>query len=322
MKLNVVPSPHIKTTDSVPRIMFDVILALIPALVAAVYFFGVRALVLALIGIFGGELLEIIIMRYIRGIKDFKPDGSAAVTGLLLAMNVNVGLPIWVFTTGLIAALVLGKHVYGGIGKNPFNPALVGRVFLLVSFPSYMTTWWAPKYWKLEALTTATPLGLLKEKGMEAVGFSYSQLFLGNTGGCLGEVSALALIIGFLYLVFRKRIKILIPVSYLGVVLILSSIFWMVNPERFGTPLLHLLSGGLMLGALFMATDMVTTPMTPKGHLIFGAGCGVITMIIRYFAGYPEGVSFSILIMNSLTPLIDMYTRPKIFGKSMGVSGQ
>ncbi|MCD6253121.1 MAG: electron transporter RnfD [Thermotogae bacterium] len=322
MKLNVATSPHIKSTDSVFKIMTDVILALVPALIAAVYFFGVRALLLAVLGIVGGETIEIFIMRYIRGVRDFKPDGSAAVTGLLLAMNVNVGLPLWVFITGLIAALVLGKHVYGGLGKNPFNPALVGRVFLLVSFPSYMTTWWAPKYWKLEALTTATPLGLLKEGGASAVNFSYSQLFLGNVGGCLGEVSTLALIIGFLYLVFRKRIKILIPISYLGVVLILSSIFWMVNPERFGDPLLHLLSGGLMLGALFMATDMVTTPMTPKGHLIFGAGCGVITMVIRYFAGYPEGVSFSILIMNSLTPLIDIYTRPKVFGEDMGVRGR
>jgi len=315
MKLSVTAAPHIRDDDNVRSIMFDVLIALSPAVIAATYFFGWRALILSIVSIFIAEGIELFIMKVLRRQKDFKPDFSASVTGLLLALNVNVGLPIWVLVVGLIAALTLGKHVYGGIGKNPFNPALVGRVFLLISFPSLMTTWWAPRYWNLDTLTTATPLAIVKEQGFSALNVGYLDLFLGNIGGCMGEVSALALLMGFAYLVIRKRIKLLIPISYIGTVLLISSIFWMIDVERYGTPLFHILAGGLMLGALFMATDMVTSPITPKGQMIFGVGCGVITMMIRYFGGYPEGVSFSILIMNSVVPLIDMYTKPRIFGK-------
>jgi len=314
-------APHIRHPDDTSKIMRDVLIALIPATIFSGFIFGWYAWILAIVGAFGGELIEYIIIRFFRGDKKFIPDGSASVTGLLLALNVSVKLPLWAFLVGLVFALVVGKHVYGGLGSNPFNPALVGRAFLLISFPVQMTTWvkpmW-PKFWisPWDMITAATPLGVLKEQGFSAASkITISDLFVGNVGGCIGEVSALLLIIGFIYLLLKKRVTWHIPASYIGTVLIISSIFWLINPEKFGTPVFHIFSGGLMLGALFMATDMVTSPVTPRGMLIFGAGCGVITMIIRYFGGYPEGVSFSILIMNAFVPLIDSLTKPRKFGE-------
>ena len=220
-----------------------------------------------------------------------------------------------------MVAIGVAKQAFGGIGQNFFNPALVGRAFLLMSFPTYMTTWVAPKipFSKMpwDVVTSATPLGILKEQGFsKAIESSgYWNLFIGNVGGCIGETSALLLLIGFAYLVVRKRVTLTVPSTYIGTVFLVASVMYLINPERFGSPLFHILSGGLFLGALFMATDMVTSPMTLKGQAIFGIGCGVITMVIRLFAGYPEGVSLSILIMNGLVPLIDRATKPRVFGE-------
>lgn len=321
MKLLTSPAPHVRTTDSTASVMVDVLIALSPAVVAATYFFGLKAFILSVVGMISAELIEFFIMRVLRKDKNFVPNGSAAVTGLLLALNVSVATPSWVLLIGVLFAIAIVKHAFGGLGQNIFNPALAARVFLLVSFPTAMTTWYPPigrffgNY--VDVQTTATPLAVLKLEGFSSAmqKFTYTDLLFGNIGGCIGETSALLLILGFLYLVFRGRIKIVIPVTYLGTVLLFSSIMYLLNPERFGTPLFHLLAGGMMLGALFMATDMVTTPMTPKGQVIFGVGCGLITMLIRYFGGYPEGVSLSILLMNAFVPIIDRYTQPRIFGR-------
>ena len=312
-------APHIRTSDSVSKIMMDVIIALIPAVIVSVIVFGWSALVLCLMGMVIAEAMEIFIMKVLRKKKDFTPDGSAAVTGLLLAMNIPAGFPWYLFIIGVLIAIGLGKHVYGGLGSNPFNPALVGRVFLVISFPTAMGTYMKPGIWKSvdsAIITGATPMGLLKENGVQIAleNHSYMDMFLGNIGGALGEVSALALIIGFIYLLIRKHVSWHIPVAYIGTVLIISSLFYLISPEQYGTPLYHLLGGGLMLGALFMATDMVTSPSTVKGSLIFGMGCGIITMLIRYAGALPEGVAFSILIMNAVKPLIDKYTRRRPFG--------
>ena len=315
----VIPAPHIKDPDDVQKIMRDVLISLIPVTVFSGFIFGWYAWVLALVGIFGGEAIEYVIMRLFRKQKNFKSDGSASVTGLLLALNVSVKLPFWAFLIGLAFALIVGKHIYGGLGTNPFNPALVGRAFLLMSFPTAMTSWVKPsfpKFWlsPWDVQTTATPLGILKEHGYSAIHTGYLKLFFGNVGGSIGETSAFLLILGFIYMLIRKRVSLHIPLSYVGTVFVISSIFWAVNPEKYGDPIFHILAGGLMLGALFMATDMVTSPITPKGKVIFGIGCGLITMVIRLMGAYPEGVSFSILIMNAFVPLIESATRPKKFG--------
>lgn len=309
-------SPHVRTQDTVRAVMIDVLIALIPATIAATVFFGWYALFLIVLGAVAGELIEFLIMRVIRKKKDFVWDGSAAVTGVLLAMNVGLGTPWWVFLIGLFFALVVAKHAFGGLGQNIFNPALSGRVFLLISFPSYMT---GKVFLLPDATTSATPLTMFGDSGhnIKAVwdsGITYWDLFIGHVGGTLGETSALALLIGFAYLVWRKRIKLMVPISYITTTFVFALIGWAINP-RLGDPLFHILSGGLMLGALFMATDMVTSPMTPKGQFIFGLGAGALTYIIRLFGAYPEGVSFSILIMNALVPLIDKYTQPRIFGE-------
>jgi len=318
MKLITGNAPHLRSKDTTSKIMLDVIIALIPALIGAWYFFGFYAFFLAILGALFGELFEFFIMRYLRKDKNFVPNGSAAVTGILLAMNVSPATPWWIMLIGLIFALGVAKHAFGGLGMNIFNPALAGRAFLLVSFPVYMTTWYKPALsfskW-IDIQTTATPLAILKEKGFSQINVSYSDLFFGNRAGSIGETSVLLLLIGFIYLVVKGRIKLMIPLTYVGTVFLMSSVFYFANPERFGSPLFHILSGGLMLGALFMATDMVTSPMTPKGQAIFGVGCGVMTLLIRYFAGYPEGVSLSILLMNGFVPLIDRFTQPRIFGE-------
>lgn len=321
MKLVVANAPHVRSNDSVRKIMIDVLIALMPAVIGAVIFFGWYSLIMCIIGAFFAEFLEIFIIRVLRKQKNFKPDGSATVTGLLLALNLSPIAPWWLILIGVMIAIGVAKQAFGGIGQNFFNPALVGRAFLLMSFPTYMTTWVAPKIplskmpW--DVLTSATPLGILKEQGFsKAIESSgYWNLFVGNVGGCIGETSALLLLIGFAYLVVRKRVTLTIPSTYIGTVFLVASVMYLVSPERFGSPLFHILSGGLFLGALFMATDMVTSPMTLKGQAIFGIGCGVITMIIRLFAGYPEGVSLSILIMNGLVPLIDRVTKPRVFGE-------
>jgi electron transport complex protein RnfD len=308
MKLSISPAPHLRTSDSVRRIMLDVIIALLPASVASIFIFGLHALVLILVCVVGSLLTELFIMKILRGKKEFRPDGSATVTGLLLALNLSMAVSWWQALIGVIVAIGIAKHVFGGLGRNFWNPALIGRVFMLISFPVAMTTWYSP----FDLQTTATPLAIIK--GGSGTLPPVKDMFLGTIAGSLGETSALLLILGFIYLVLRGRIKLTVPITYIGTVAAMSGIFYLIDPA-FGIPIYHILGGGLMLGALFMATDMVTSPMTKKGQFIFGLGCGVITMIIRYFGGYPEGVSYSIIIMNSFVPLIDMVTKPKIFGE-------
>ncbi|RLL86079.1 electron transporter RnfD [Mesotoga sp. H07pep.5.4] len=308
MKLSMMAAPHLRSEDSVRKIMLDVLIALAPAAVWAVVSFGLKALVLIVVCTAGAEVLDFFVMRFIRQKKSFKPDLSGSVTGLLLALNLSVAVEWWQALIGVFVAIVIAKAVFGGLGKNFFNPALVGRVFLLISFPVQMTTWLSP----FDMQTTATPMAMLKQ-GAPGV-FSLQEMFLGTIPGSLGEVSTLLLLLGFGWLLLRKRVSPFIPIAYIGTVIIMAAIFNGVNPA-FGSPLYHVFGGGLMLGALFMATDMVTSPMSIKGHVIFGVGCGAVTMIIRLFGGYPEGVSFAILVMNAFVPLIDMGTKPRIFGK-------
>ncbi|PNE22527.1 electron transporter RnfD [Mesotoga sp. Brook.08.YT.4.2.5.1] len=308
MKLSMMAAPHLRSEDNVRKIMLDVLIALSPAAVWAVVSFGLKALALILVCTLGAEALEFFVMRFVRQKKSFRPDLSGSVTGLLLALNLSVSVEWWQALIGVFVAIVIAKAVFGGLGKNFFNPALVGRVFLLISFPVQMTTWFNP----FDMQTTATPMAILKQ-GAPRV-FSLQEMFLGTIPGSIGEVSALLLLLGFGWLLLRKRVAPFIPIAYVGTVAIMASIFYAVNPG-FGSPLYHIFGGGLMLGALFMATDMVTSPMSIKGHIIFGIGCGAVTMIIRLFGGYPEGVSFAILVMNAFVPLIDMGTKPKIFGK-------
>nr|WP_103927318.1 RnfABCDGE type electron transport complex subunit D [Petrotoga sp. SL27] len=319
MKLSTEAAPHFRTTNTTRKIMIDVLISLIPAVIVSTWIFGFRALFIMLFSMVFAEMLDFSIVRFIRKQKDHIPDFSASVTGLLLGMNLSLAVNWWQIMLGVIVAIILAKQVFGGLGQNFFNPALVGRAFMVISFPTAMTTWYVPFYYQNpDIITSASPLGIISQEGMNTVlqNYTYWDMFIGTIPGSIGEVSALALIIGFIYLVVKGRIKLMIPVSYIGTVLIFSSIFYMVDPTKFGTPLFHLLAGGLILGALFMATDMVTSPMSVNGQLVFGMGAGVLTMIIRFFGSYPEGVSFSILIMNAFVPLIDDWLKPKIYGTS------
>ena len=321
-------SPHAQSAESVPRVMWTVAVALVPSVIAALWFFGLSALIVLVLCTVGCVAFEYIALRlrYDHNLAlRYSLDGSAVVTGILLAMNLPAASPWWMVLVGAFIAMILGKHVFGGLGQNIFNPALVARVFLLLSFPAQMTFWTQPggigDFAKLDAVTTATPLGLIKADGMEAFtqwaaeqGSLLWNMFIGNVGGSLGETSVLALLIGGLFLMFKGYVRWHIPVTYIGTVFILTGIAWLANPQAYASPVLHILSAGLILGAFFMATDMVTSPVSAKGMLIFGIGCGVITAVIRLFGAFPEGVSFAILVMNGLTPLIDRYTRPKTFG--------
>lgn len=320
-------SPHEKGDLSVEKIMWSVIIALTPAFAAAVYFYGIHAVRVTALGIVFCIAVEYLIQKFILKTKVTAFDGSAAVTGLLLAFNVPGNIPWWQLLVGAIAAIGIAKMVFGGLGQNPFNPALVGRAFMLASFPVQMTTWPKPLHdvWNLgaDAITQATPLGILKEgmrNGENAADLldkmpSYLGMFLGNKGGCIGEISALAIIIGGIYLLSRKIITYHIPIFYLLSLAGVTAVFWLVNPNKYADPLFHILTGGVMLGAWFMATDLVTSPMTPKGQVIFACGAGILCAVIRLFGSYPEGCSYSILIMNAFVPLIDKYVKPKRFGK-------
>jgi len=320
-KLIVSPSPHVHSGDTVSNKMTGVLVALIPAYLAALYFFGLGALVISVTAVLSCMAFEYLIQRFILKGSLSITDGSAALTGLLLAFNLPSNLPAWIVVIGSLVAIGLAKMSFGGLGNNPFNPALVARVFLLISFPAPMTSWpkpipWDPAY--LDAVTAATPLAILKGQITEVPGML--NLFIGNRGGSLGEVSALALLIGLAYLLIRQIITWHIPVSILFTVFVFTGILHIVNPDAFaGTPVFHLLTGGLMLGAIFMATDYVTSPMTTRGMLVFGVGIGIITVLIRVFGSYPEGVSFAIIIMNAFTPLINKYIKPKRFGEMRSV---
>jgi len=325
-KLVISSSPHIHDNLDVPKIMWGVVIALIPAFLVSIYFFGLKALILTLTSVISCVIFEYLINKYLFKSNTITIyDGSAVVTGLLLAFNVPSSLPLWQIIIGSLVAIGIGKMTFGGLGKNPFNPALVARVFLLISFPVDMTTWPKPEPLSTKLtdfITGPTALGIYKEGILnnEKVSHimtkvpSYTEMFLGKIGGSLGEVSAIAILIGAAFMFIRRIITLHIPFSYIITVIIFSGIFWLINPERYIDPLFHVLSGGLLLGAFFMATDMVTSPMTPKGQIIFGIGCGLLTVIIRNWGSYPEGVSFAILIMNAFTPLINKYVKTKKFG--------
>ncbi len=323
-KLIVSLSPHVHSDDSVKKNMYGVLVALIPAFLVSLYFFGLGALIVTLASVLACVFFEWAIGKYLLKKKTTTiTDGSAIITGVLLAFNLPSNLPIWIVIIGALVAIGVGKMSFGGLGCNPFNPALVGRVFLLLSFPVQMTSW--PAVGQLtaytDATTTATPLAVMKGVINGAPGFSLDQLpgsldlLLGNNPGCIGEVSALALLLGLAYMLWKKVITWHIPVSILGTVFVFGSIMHFANPEVYVDGLTQLLSGGLMLGAIFMATDYVTSPMNHKGMLIYGVCIGLLTVVIRLFGAYPEGMSFAILIMNAFTPLINTYVKPKRFGE-------
>lgn len=359
-KLFVSASPHITDKDSIPKIMYGVLISLIPATIGSIYFFGIRAGWIIVLAIIAAVVTEAGLQKLMK-----KPitvtDGSAVVTGILLAFNVPAEVPWWIPVVGSVFAIAIGKIPFGGLGYNPLNPALLGRAFLLASWPTKMTIfetqplkWAASKEWLaklplfnnipeegfslsgIDAITTATPLNVFKQQKEIIANFSndpaieavteaktvisqlydsYGNLFWGKIGGCIGETSAFLLLIGAVYLIYKRYINLRIPLSYIGTVAILTWLFGGTEGFLSGDPLFHVLAGGLMLGAFYMATDMVTSPITSSGRYIFGIGCGVITVVIRLIGGYPEGVSYAILLMNLTVPLIDRYTKPKTFGK-------
>ena len=324
-KLLVSPSPHTHGRESTQSIMRDVLIALAPAMLVSVLASGWSAFVLLLAGVAACILTEFLIQKYLVKGPVTVCDLSAAVTGCLLALNLPPNAPWWLVVVGAVVAIGVAKMTFGGLGQNIFNPALVGRVFLLVSFPVLMTTWddSGSMFGIVDAFSGATPLGAVKEglkNGMTlsqltADDLTFGQEFFFNAGGSAGELSAIALILGFIYLLCRRVIKATIPVTILCTVLVVSGIFWLANPEKFTNPVFNIFTGGLLLGAIFMATDYVTSPMTTKGQIIFGIGIGLITVFVRYFGSYPEGVSFAILIMNCTVPLLNKYCKPRRFGE-------
>ena len=309
-------SPHIHSGDSIPKNMYGILIALLPAFLTAVYFFGVGALVVTAVSVTACVLCEYLIQKFLlKQEKTTAGDGSAILTGVLLAFSLPSNLPFWIIIIGAIVAIGVAKMSFGGLGNNPFNPALVGRVFLLISFPVQMTLWPRPMAWStayMDAETAATPLSILKGHSVRLP--DITDMLFGNMGGSLGEASAIALATGFAFLLIRKIITWHIPVSILLTVFVFTDILHLINPEVFVSPQIHLFTGGLLLGAIFMATDCVTSPMTVSGMWVYGIGIGIITVLIRVFGAYPEGVSFAILIMNAFTPLINKYIKPKRYG--------
>ena len=314
--LNISGSPHVHSDESTKKIMWRVNLAMAPMLLCGIAYFGLNALLISLVSVACCCLFQWLIEKYLLKVPTTVCDGSAVVTGLLLAFNVPATADmIWLVAIGALVAIGVGKMTFGGLGKNPFNPALVGRVFMLISFPVQMTTWptlgkWFPM--SLDTTTGATPLGIFKESGLSDMP-GLMDAFLGHVGGSFGEVSAIAILIGAIYLLWRKVISWHIPVAFIGTAFIFSGILWLVNPEQFLNPVMTIFTGGIMLGACFMATDMVTSPMSKTAQLIFGFGCGLLTIIIRNWGAYPEGVSFAILLMNSITPLLNRWCKPARF---------
>ena len=350
-KLIVSPSPHIKGSVTTSSLMRDVILALIPTIIVGVIYFGFGSLLVTAVAVVSCMFFEFMITRFMMKKKNPLGDYSAALTGLLLALNLPPAIPLWIVVIGSFVAIVIGKASFGGLGNNPFNPALVGRVFLLISFPVDMTNFstaastaatatasatsdalsgassYAAAITTPDALSGATPLSFAKEaiKGGVKISdmmadISYSSMFLGDKGGSIGEVGALALLLGFVYLLVRKVITWHIPVYIIVTMALFSGIFWLIDSEIYLSPIFQVLSGGALLGAIFMATDYVTSPMNRSGMAIYGVGIGMITIIVRMWGSYPEGISFAILIMNALTPLINKYTKPKRFGKTIKVN--
>ena len=313
--LYVSPSPHIHGGDSISKNMYGVLIALIPAFLVSLYCFGLGALIVTATSVLACVIFEYLIQRFLMKKERTLCDGSAILTGVLLAFNVPSNLPIWIILIGALAAIGIGKMSFGGLGNNIFNPALVGRVFLLISFPAQMTTWPVPDVFPMtytDAETGATILSSLHEGGAPLP--AMVDMLIGRIGGSLGEVSAIALLLGFAFMLWKKIITWHIPVSILATVFVFTGILYLVNPTVYVNPFIHLLSGGLLLGSIFMATDYVTSPMSKNGMIVYGIGIGLLTAVIRIFGSYPEGMSFAILIMNAFTPLINSYIKPKHFG--------
>jgi len=331
-------SPHLRDNTSIPRIMYIVILTLLPAAAWSVYIFGLRALWIILVSIVTAIATEWICQKCMKRPVTVA-DGSAILTGLLLSFNLPPAVPIWLPAAGSFVSILIGKQIFGGLGYNPMNPALIGRAFLMASWPVHMTVFkTVPKGMNslsgIDSITGATPLAVFKQmreilinradylpeqvtqatETMYQLNRSYWNLFFGKTGGCIGEVSAFLIFAGACFLLYRRIIGWKIPAAYIGTVIVLTTVFGGTDGLLTGNALFHIFSGGLFLGAFYMATDMVTSPVTFAGRLWFGVGCGVLTVIIRLWGGYPEGVSYSILLMNLTTPLLDRYTRPKVFG--------
>ncbi len=328
-RLVVSSSPHAHSGEDVRKIMLTVVLALVPACAAGVWVFGLRALLVLAVCAGSAVCFEAMLARFMhRPVRI--ADGSALLTGLLLGMNLAAGTPLWMGVVGSLLAIGLGKMIYGGLGYNPFNPALIGRVALLLAFPGALTTWVKPcglTAWarNVDGMTAATPLGQLSVLGrwlpdqvlaLDGQPITLLDCFLGRIGGCIGETSALALLLGGAILIARRVIRWQVPAGFIGTVAVVMAIAHGVAPDRYAPAIFHLLTGGLLLGAFFMATDMVTSPVGRLGGLVFGIGCGLITCVIRLWGSYPEGVSFSILIMNALTPLIDRWTAGRPFGSA------
>lgn len=322
--LKISTAPHMNSNTTTQIIMRDVIIALVPAIFAALIFFGIGALKVILTAVAGCVLCEYLFCKYLFKTPNTTTDYSAIITGLLLAFNLPSNMPIWMILVGCFVSIGIAKMAFGGLGKNIFNPALVGRVFLFISFPVQMTSWPKPQFlnfFKIDVETSATTLGIIKHLDAESSATSlaknlpdYWQMFIGDIGGCIGEISSIALIIGLFYMLYRKVITWHIPFYYISTVFMFTGIMWLVSDNIQFEPVTQILSGGLLLGAIFMATDYVTSPMSKKGQVIFAVGCGFLTVIIRAYSAYPEGVSFAILIMNAFVPLIDRYTAPRVFG--------
>ncbi len=329
--LQVSGSPHVHTNDSVKKIMWTVVIALLPTMIFSFIYFGWDAVRVTLISVAACVFFEWFIQKFFLKGELTISDGSAVITGMLLAFNVPSNLSWIIIVIGALVAIGVSKMAFGGLGKNIFNPALVGRVFLLISFPTQMTTWPTPKHVFhigtpiVDAVTGATPLALIKNGLKQGADVSslmdqvptYAQLLLGQQGGSLGEVAAAAIILGGIILLCRKVITWHIPVAFLGTAFLFAGVLHLINPGAYIPPSYHLLTGGMMLGAIFMATDMVTSPMSNWGKIVFGIGCGLLTICIRVWGSYPEGVSFAILLMNAFTPLINKWLKPKRFGKAI-----
>lgn len=327
-KIVISASPHVHSDRTSKKLMYDVVIALIPALLVSLYVFGIGALIVTSVAIISCIVFEYLIQKFLLKTEITIMDGSALITGILLAFNVPSNLPIWMIIVGSFVAIGIAKLSFGGLGFNIFNPALVGRVFLLVCFPVQMTLWPSPVVNNttiIDAVTGETTLGIIKEgllygETMTTIASkipSTLDLLLGVTGGSLGEMSALALLIGGVYLIIRRVITWHIPVTLLVTMFVFTGIFWLIDPEMYANPVIHILSGGALLGAFFMATDLVTSPMTKKGMVIFAIGIAVITVVIRFYGAYPEGISFAILIMNAFVPLINSYFKPRRFGNKI-----
>ncbi|NLC49675.1 MAG: RnfABCDGE type electron transport complex subunit D [Bacteroidales bacterium] len=313
-KLVVSPSPHVHSGDTISKNMYGVLIALVPAFIVSLYVFGLDALILTAFSVLFCVITEYGVQRFMFKKEPTISDGSAIITGVLLAFNVPSNLPLWILAIGAIAAIGIGKMSFGGLGNNIFNPALLGRVFLLISFPAQMTSWPLPSTIEaIDGVTAATVLENIKYNPSALP--SISDMFFGLESGSIGEMSVMALLLGLLYMLWKKIITWHIPISILLTVAIFAGGVYLIDPSPANNPLIHLLSGGLMLGAVFMATDYATSPLTHKGMIIYGVGIGVVTMCIRLWGSYPEGVSFAILLMNGLTPLINNYVKPKRFGE-------